>query len=320
MYDEKDAKRILIVGGRDTGKTTYFNDLFNELRSKKKKPILISIDPGQNEILPSTLPVFCDSIYFLFFYPGTNPLSHNDIYFYGIKKVIEFSLRLGDRVVIIDTPGIIETKFGKIFLNRLMTLFMPDLLIDFSTKKNGKTKKKSKAKKTFLRRERLKKFGTSPISIPIEYIILGEEILNGISSGKDGLKLAFQAVFGGTHLLENEKDTYKKLAEEYDKANVEKIQPLLQLIDPRGIHYRLNICVFKRMGLTFEFLWKLFKGSQFIEGDKGLITDFTNVLGMEQLNIDKIPHHSDEYITKNEPSYIVIAHNSVVRLLEEICL
>jgi len=320
MYDNRGAKRILILGGKDTGKTSYFNDLFNELKSKKKNPVLISIDPGQNEILPSTLPVFCDAIYFLFFHPGTNPLFHNDIYFYGIEKVIEFSSRLGDRVVIIDTPGIIETKIGKMFLNRLMTLFIPDLLIDFSTKKNEKIKKKSKTKKKFLRRERLKNFEASPIPIPIKYIIMAEEILNGIPSEKDGVKLAFQAVFGGNHLLKNEKNTYNKLAEEYDKANVEKIQPLLQLIDPRGIHYRLNICVFKRMGFTFEFLWELFKDSQFIEGDKRLLSDFANALGMTQLNINKIPHHSDKYITKNEPSYIVIAHNAVVRLLKEICL
>lgn len=156
---------------------------------------------------------------------------------------------------------------------------------------------------------------------------------------EDLYKLIYQAVFGLEHLFSDEKGAYRALCEELEGLT----QPLsgeklLELIDPKGIIYRMNLRPYKTKRGNLDRLFKVLlltkrrvSGTRmdFLslwEEAKKLIKKLSLPFSLEHmkklefsfLNGDlPILHHSKSYERLNHPSYRLVATEYIEIIFEK---
>jgi len=128
---ESDLKAVFILGGVDTGKTTFIKWLANQEVEQRKIIGLIDADVGQSDIGPPTtigLGIIKDKIenlslvepVNLYFVGDISPERHLLEMVVGTKKIFNKALEIGVDKVLIDTTGLVQgrvgqtLKFGKI--------------------------------------------------------------------------------------------------------------------------------------------------------------------------------------------------------------
>lgn len=172
-----------------------------------------------------------------------------------------------------------------------------------------------------------------------ESILLEQLGLHPGFAVEDLYKLIYQAVFGLEHLLSDEKEARRALCEEFETLT----QPLsgeklLELIDPKGIIYRINLRPYKAKNGKSDRLFKVLLLSK--RRVSGRREDFLSLWEEAKKLIKKLPlpfsledmkklefsflkgdlpimHHSESYQRLNHPSYRLIATEYIETLLEQ---
>lgn len=165
-------------------------------------------------------------------------------------------------------------------------------------------------------------------------IIAEQELLHGKLEEADKLKLIFQAVYGGGHLLSDPDRAWKCLQNEWDflrpenKAGKRRVtgtgvtgEPLAERISPEGDLYRINLRPAKELGIDLSHLFEAVKRSaEGIANDRArrearLLPQALSV-GIEP---DKVPkgsfHHSKPYRERVSPAYRLIHASEITGLL-----
>lgn len=163
----------------------------------------------------------------------------------------------------------------------------------------------------------------------LESIILEQLNLHSGYAVEDLYKLIYQAVFGVAHLLADEKEARRQLSEEFTNlTQVLSGERLFELIDPKGIIYRINLRPYKKIegdidrlfdaflltrgevsGTRADFLclWKEVKQLTEKLSLPFSLADINRLEPKFQNGDPPILHHSRSYIRLNRPSYRLIA-------------
>ncbi|TKJ44170.1 hypothetical protein CEE36_00045 [candidate division TA06 bacterium B3_TA06] len=170
-------------------------------------------------------------------------------------------------------------------------------------------------------------------------IIAEQELLHGKLEEADKLKLIFQAVYGGEHLLSNPEEAWRCLQNEWDFLRPESKagekcdtgecvtgtgvtgEPLAERISPEGGLYRINLRPCKELGIDLRRLFEAVKRSaEGIANDRArrearLLPQALSV-GIEPDKVPKGPfHHSKSYRERISPAYRLIRAAEIAGLL-----
>lgn len=172
-------------------------------------------------------------------------------------------------------------------------------------------------------------------------IIAEQELLHGKLEEADKLKLIFQAVYGGEHLLSDPEEAWECLKNEWDSIEPESEvgekcvtggcvtggcvtgtgEPLAERISPEGDLYRINLRPAKELGVDLRELFEAVKRSaEGIANDRArrevrLLPQALSV-GIEPDKVPKGPfHHSKSYRERVLPAYRLIHASEIAGLL-----
>ncbi len=131
---------ILMMGGKDTGKTTCTKDLANELFRRGYSVGIIDADVGQSDIGPPTtigfgivervLEKLGDVVVRHFYFSGSvSPKGHVLQIITGIRKMLDKALDSGVRKILIDTTGLVTGQLGRILKEHKIAVANPDVII-----------------------------------------------------------------------------------------------------------------------------------------------------------------------------------------------
>ncbi len=161
-------------------------------------------------------------------------------------------------------------------------------------------------------------------------IIAEQELLHGKLEKADKLKLIFQAVYGGEHLLPDPEAAWKCLENEWDsiepesKAGKRRVtgtgvmgvmgtgEPLAERISPEGDLYRINLRPAKELGVDLrEFFEAVKRSAEVVTADRARsearILPQSRSVGIEPDMVPKGPfHHSKSYRERVSPAYRLI--------------
>lgn len=135
---ERGSRVIMVVGGPDTGKTTFIEEL-SGLLSERAAVAVLDLDMGQSHIGPPTT-IAWGRVEGGF--KGWNNIRAEDIYFtgtlsppgnllpalVGAKKVLDLAVSRCEKLVI-DTTGLIAGPLGRVFKHYKIELLNPDVII-----------------------------------------------------------------------------------------------------------------------------------------------------------------------------------------------
>jgi polynucleotide 5'-hydroxyl-kinase GRC3/NOL9 len=124
---------IIVLGGADTGKTTFVKFLADELSQKGLKVAVIDSDMGQSAIGPPTTigMVFYperDKEYF-YFVGSISPMGHLLPTAVGVKKLTDRAKAMGAEVIIVDTTGYVSGEGAQQLKHSKIELLRPNLII-----------------------------------------------------------------------------------------------------------------------------------------------------------------------------------------------
>jgi polynucleotide 5'-hydroxyl-kinase GRC3/NOL9 len=131
---------VLLLGGPDTGKTTFFRTLAYEANKNSLKVGLVDADVGQSTIGPPTtigflgLPVVKEDIscpQALYFVGDNSPRGHLLETITGTRKMIDAAFERGYRLVIVDTTGMISPPQGEVLKYYKINLISPTHIVTF---------------------------------------------------------------------------------------------------------------------------------------------------------------------------------------------
>lgn len=122
---ESNLKVVFVIGGVDTGKTTFVKWLANQGVEEGKIIGIIDADVGQSDIGPPTtigLGIIKDKVeeldlvepVNLYFVGNISPEGHFLDMVIGTKKLFDKALELGVDKVIIDTTGLVQGEVGQV--------------------------------------------------------------------------------------------------------------------------------------------------------------------------------------------------------------
>ncbi len=119
----KEKGTVVLIGGSDTGKTTFALSLANDALAKEIPTALVDADLGQSTIGPPTTIGLSllkkgddlkepkvNSIYFV---GDTSPFSHLLQSVVGTKRLVEKARTLGAKLIVVDTSGLITGAMGQ---------------------------------------------------------------------------------------------------------------------------------------------------------------------------------------------------------------
>lgn len=145
---------------------------------------------------------------------------------------------------------------------------------------------------------------------------------------EDLYKIVHQTTCGGDHLLKNKTKAKKVLKGEWKNlGKIQKGEPLLEMIDPRGEIVRVNLRVYRKIGGTVQHMFNLFvQSAQEFRKDQSRLSQYWKwILALAEK--EDIPfsrdvlqdfwikivkqefptiHHSTSYADANQPAYRVI--------------
>lgn len=167
------------------------------------------------------------------------------------------------------------------------------------------------------------------MSANLESIIHEQLDLHDGYTVQDLYKLIHQAVYGIHHLLSDEQAAFRALQEEFDGLGpTVPGEPLLEVIDPRGIVHRVNLRSHRSDGGVPEDLWKaVLLTRDRIRGSKSQFTslwdearrliasrsvpfrlrEFEEFESRTMADGHPIVHHSESYRRVNRPAYRIVA-------------
>jgi polynucleotide 5'-hydroxyl-kinase GRC3/NOL9 len=134
---------ILIVGGTDTGKSTFARYLCRRLRSLNRKVAFLDGDPGQSTLgPPTTITLVCDIDLEDVFSTGnktrryfvgcTTPQGHMLSILVGAARLVQVAKDAGAEVILYDTTGMIDVQQGGVALkNAKIDLLRPTSIFAF---------------------------------------------------------------------------------------------------------------------------------------------------------------------------------------------
>ncbi|TET21851.1 MAG: hypothetical protein E3J71_08410 [Candidatus Stahlbacteria bacterium] len=176
-------------------------------------------------------------------------------------------------------------------------------------------------------------------------IIAEQELLHGKLEEADKLKLIFQAVYGGGHLLSDSEAAWKCLENEWDSIEPESEagekcvmgvtsvtggcvtgtgvtgEPLAERISPEGDLYRINLRPCKELGIDLNRLFEAVKRSaEVVTADRARrearILPQSRSVGIEPDMVTNGPfHHSKSYRERVLPAYRLIHASEIAGLL-----
>jgi hypothetical protein len=171
-------------------------------------------------------------------------------------------------------------------------------------------------------------------------IIAEQELLHGKLEEADKLKLIFQAVYGGGHLLPDPEAAWECLKNEWDSIEPEsKVgekcdtggcvtgtggvtgEPLAERISPEGDLYRINLRPAKELGIDLRRLFEAVKRSaEVVTADRARsearILPQSRSVGIEPDMVTNGPfHHSKSYRERVRPAYRLIRAAEIAGLL-----
>lgn len=172
-------------------------------------------------------------------------------------------------------------------------------------------------------------------------IIAEQELLHGKLEEADKLKLIFQAVYGGGHLLSDYEAAWKCLENEWDSIEPENEagekcdtggcvtggcvtgtgEPLAERISPEGDLYRINLRPAKELGIDLRRLFEAVKRSaEVVTADRARrearILPQSRSVGIEPDMVTNGPfHHSKSYRERVLPAYRLIRAAEIGGLL-----
>src|SRR5919108_5103491 len=125
LEDLQHARTILLLGGTDTGKTTFLTWLTNALLAREGRIAIVDADVGQSSLGPPTtigLGVVAQALQHLqelpptalYFVGSTSPRGHLLPVIVGTKRMVERAQRIEADQVIIDTCGFISADGGQV--------------------------------------------------------------------------------------------------------------------------------------------------------------------------------------------------------------
>jgi polynucleotide 5'-hydroxyl-kinase GRC3/NOL9 len=131
---------VLLIGGPDTGKTTFFRTLAYEANKSSLKVGLVDADVGQSTIGPPTtigflgLPSPSGDISqpeALYFVGDNSPRGHLLETITGTRKMVDTAFKRGYRLVIVDTTGMISPPQGEVLKYHKINLISPTHIVTF---------------------------------------------------------------------------------------------------------------------------------------------------------------------------------------------
>lgn len=130
----------MVIGGVDTGKTNLCMQMCNAGFEAGLPTAVVDADLGQSEIgSPGTIGMAIADRAIeslsdlrakrLYFVGSTSPVGHTLESVVGTKKMVDTALRLGAKLVIVDTTGLIDGPIGRKLKTCKTDLIRPDYLI-----------------------------------------------------------------------------------------------------------------------------------------------------------------------------------------------
>jgi polynucleotide 5'-hydroxyl-kinase GRC3/NOL9 len=140
LEDIQEARTILLLGGTDTGKTTFLTWLTNALLAWERRVAIVDADVGQSSLgPPSTIGLGVVAQPFqhlqelsptaLYFVGSTSPRGHLLPMIVGTKRMVERAQRNEAAPVIIDTCGFISADGGQTLNYYQIDIVDPDVVV-----------------------------------------------------------------------------------------------------------------------------------------------------------------------------------------------
>ncbi len=131
---------ILVMGTKDTGKTTFIRDLANELFRRGYSVGIIDADVGQSDIGPPATIGFGVvafvlehlrdvAVQHLYFVGSISPKGHLLPIITGTRKMLDKAIARGIQKILIDTTGLISGQLGRVLKEYKIAVVNPDLII-----------------------------------------------------------------------------------------------------------------------------------------------------------------------------------------------
>ncbi len=141
----QNGRIILVLGGSDTGKTTFIKFLINEFIKRQKKVAFIDSDIGQSSIgVPTTIgsalissieDIKSPRLNSLFFIGSTSPPGNLLQMAVGLKRIVETALCSRPDLTIIDTTGFIYSHAGYELKYQKASLVQPTHIVAIQREK-----------------------------------------------------------------------------------------------------------------------------------------------------------------------------------------
>lgn len=134
------AKTILILGEKDTGKSTLTLTLANQLFRGGFRVGIVDADIGQSDIGPPTTVGFGEitrelsslndaTLRSMYFVGDTRPIGHLLQLVAGTSRMVAQALANGMEKVLIDTTGMVSGQFGRVLKTQKIAAIAPDLIL-----------------------------------------------------------------------------------------------------------------------------------------------------------------------------------------------
>ena len=136
----RQARVIVLLGDKDTGKSTLARILANELYRQGRMVGILDADVGQSDVGPPTtigfgcvtqeIEQFQDVVVQqLYFVGALTPRGHILTAVLGARKMLDFALKYGCDHVIVNTTGFIRGLGGHLLKTRKLESLAPDLIL-----------------------------------------------------------------------------------------------------------------------------------------------------------------------------------------------
>lgn len=131
---------ILMMGAKDTGKTTCTRDLANELFRRGYSVGVIDADVGQSDIGPPTTIGFGTVetvledlshavVRHLYFVGSISPKGHLLPVITGTRKMLDKAIASGVQKILIDTTGLVSGQLGRVLKDHKIAIVNPDVIV-----------------------------------------------------------------------------------------------------------------------------------------------------------------------------------------------
>jgi polynucleotide 5'-hydroxyl-kinase GRC3/NOL9 len=142
LEDFQRARSMVLIGGTDTGKTTFLAWLVTTLQSQGRRIAIVDTDVGQSSLGPPTTIGLGMAVrpfqslqeltpVALHFVGSTTPRGHLVPMVVGTRRMVDRAQTLAVDAVIIDTCGFISAESGQLLKQAQIDIINPDVVVCF---------------------------------------------------------------------------------------------------------------------------------------------------------------------------------------------